>query len=137
VTVSASGQAALGRRAAAKPTARRGAWRRHLAGYLFIAPWLFGFLAFTLIPITASAALAFTNYNGLSSSLGWVGLDNLATMAQDQRFWRSVRATFLFAFAAVPLKLVFALALAMLLNNARRTRLAARGSPRGWTRSRS
>src|SRR5258708_38890941 len=41
-------------------------------------------------------------------------------MLQDQRFWRAVRATFLYAFAAVPLKLVFALFLAMLLNNARR-----------------
>jgi len=56
----------------------------------------------------------------LSSTLNWVGYNNFATMAQDQRFWRSVRATFFFAFTAVPLKLVFALALAMLLNSARR-----------------
>jgi multiple sugar transport system permease protein len=107
-------------RLAAAPAARRRAWRRNLTGYLFIAPWLFGFLAFTAIPIAASAVLAFTNYNVLSSNLGWVGFGNFVTMVQDQRFWRAVRATFMFAFAAVPLKLAFALALAMLLNNARR-----------------
>src|ERR671939_1503322 len=122
MTVGASGHVAIPahRRAAVAPTARRSAWRRNLTGYLFIAPWLFGFLAFTLIPITASAALAFTNFNVLSSTLNWIGFNNFATMAQDQRFWRSVRATLLFAFAAVPLKLVFALALAMLLNSYRR-----------------
>src|ERR1700737_1132107 len=108
------------RRAAAGPTARQRAWQRNLTGYLFIAPWLFAFLAFTAIPITASAGLAFTNYNVLSSNLSWVGLDNFNTMLQDQRFWRSVRATFVYAFAAVPLKLIFALLLAMLLNNSRR-----------------
>jgi multiple sugar transport system permease protein len=118
----ASGQITLPARS--RPTAatagRGRAWRRNLTGYVFIAPWLFGFLAFTFIPITASAALAFTNFNVLSSNLSWVGLENFTTMLQDQRYWRAVRATFLFAFAAVPLKLVFALGLAMLLNNYRR-----------------
>ena len=99
---------------------RRRAWRRNLTGYLFIAPWLFGFFAFTFIPISASAALAFTNFNVLSTNLAWVGLNNFTTMLADQRFWRAVRATFFFAFTAVPLKLVFALALAMLLDTYRR-----------------
>jgi multiple sugar transport system permease protein len=107
-------------RTSAAASARRRAWRRNLIGYLFIAPWLFGFFAFTFIPISASAVLAFTNFNVLSTNLNWVGLNNFATMLADQRFWRAVRATFFFAFLAVPLKLAFALALAMLLNNARR-----------------
>src|SRR4029077_16307903 len=69
---------------------------------------------------TASAFLAFTNYNVLSPNLSWIGLDNFNTMLNDQRFWRAVRATLLYAFAAVPLMLIFALLLAMLLNNHRR-----------------
>jgi multiple sugar transport system permease protein len=105
---------------AAAASARRRAWRRNLTGYLFIAPWLFGFFAFTFIPIAASALLAFTNFNVLSPNISWVGFNNFATMLSDQRFWRAVRATFFFAFVSVPLKLAFALALAMLLNNARR-----------------
>jgi len=108
------------RSAQAAAAARRRAWRRNLTGYLFIGPWLFGFLAFTLVPISASAVLAFTNFNVLSPNLSWIGLNNFATLLADQRYWRAVRATLLFAFAAVPLKLLFALGLAMLLNNARR-----------------
>jgi len=105
----------------ASATARRRAWRRNLTGYLFIAPWLIAFLAFTLLPILGSAALAFTDYNVLSQSLHWVGLTNFDRMLfGDQRFWRAVRATFQYAVIAVPLKLAFALALAMLLNNSRR-----------------
>src|SRR5690242_10423266 len=96
----------------AAASARRRRWRRNLTGYLFIAPWLFGFLAFTFIPISASAALAFTNFNVLSTNINWVGLNNFATMLGDQRFWRAVRATLFFAFIAVPLKLIFALMLA-------------------------
>jgi multiple sugar transport system permease protein len=38
----------------------------------------------------------------------------------DVRYWKSVQATFKYVFAAIPLRLVFALALAMLLNNGRR-----------------
>jgi multiple sugar transport system permease protein len=106
--------------ARAVASARRKAWRRNLTGYLFIAPWLFGFFAFTFIPIAASAGLAFTNFNVLSADIRWVGLSNFATMLTDQRFWRAVRATLQFAFLSVPLKLAFALAVAMLLNNARR-----------------
>jgi multiple sugar transport system permease protein len=118
----ASRPVALGaqRRIDAAASARRRAWRKNLIGYLFIGPWLFAFLAFTAIPILASAFLAFTNYNVLSSNLSWIGLTNFTTMLDDQRFWRAVRATFTYAFIAVPLKLAFALLLAMLLNNARR-----------------
>ena len=107
--------------AVARAAARRRAWRRNLTGYAFIAPWLFAFLAFTFLPIAGSAALAFTDYNVLSQSLHWIGLDNFDKMLfRDLRFWRAVRATFMYALLAVPLKLVFALALAMLLNNTRR-----------------
>jgi len=106
---------------AAVASEKRRKLRRNLWGYVFIAPWLFGFLAFTAIPIAASAVLAFTDYNVLSQTLNWVGLDNFKTMLfNDQRYWRAVRATFLYAIAAVPLKLVFALGLAMLFNNCRR-----------------
>jgi pectin-derived oligosaccharide transport system permease protein len=118
-----SGQLAIGARTHpdAVASARRRVWRRNLAGYLFIAPWLIGFLAFTFLPIVASATLAFTDYNVLSPALNWVGFDNFQRMFfADARYWRAVRATFSFALIAVPLKLAFALALAMLLNNSRR-----------------
>ncbi len=108
-------------RPAAATAARPLAWQRNLTGYLFIAPWLFGFLSFTALPMIGSAFLAFTDYNVLSPTLRWVGLDNFQRMFfNDSRYWRAVSATFSFALAAVPLKLAFALALAMLFNNSRR-----------------
>jgi multiple sugar transport system permease protein len=95
--------------------------RRNLVGYLFISPWLFSFFAFTLIPIVISLGLAFTDYHILRHNLqdlpAWIGLRNFARMFfEDARYWKSVRATFYFALTSVPLKLAFALAVAMILN---------------------
>jgi multiple sugar transport system permease protein len=101
---------------------RRAGYRRRddVAGYIFISPWLIGFFAFTIIPILASLYLAFTDYH-LTAPPQWVGLDNFERMFfDDVRYWKSVQATFKYVFAAIPLRLAFALALAMLLNNGRR-----------------
>ncbi len=95
---------------------RRDQWM----GYLFISPWLIGFFVFTLIPMIASLYLGFTDYR-LTASPNWIGVENYVRMfASDPRYWRSVRATFYYILTAVPLRLLFALAIAMLLNNTRR-----------------
>lgn len=89
-------------------------------GYLFIAPWLIGFFAFVLLPILASFVLAFTDYDILSSPK-WVGFDNFVRMfTGDARYWRSVKATFYYVFVSVPIRMAFALAVAMLLNTKHR-----------------
>lgn len=89
-------------------------------GYLFISPWLIGFLLFGLIPIAISLYLAFTNYDLLSGGK-WVGLRNFERMFfQDIRYGHSVIATFRYVFLAVPLRLAFALAVALALNTTRR-----------------
>lgn len=94
--------------------------RNNLVGYLFLSPWLIGFLVFTLLPIAASLVLAFTDYD-LFTPPQWIGLNNFQRMfLDDSRYWRSVRATFYYVFTAVPLRLVVALAVAMLLNQRRR-----------------
>ena len=94
--------------------------RKDFYGYLFIAPWLIGFIGFTLLPLLGSLYLAFTDYN-LTSAPEWIGLENFRTMFfDDVRYWKSVRATFFYVFTAVPARLVFALAVAMMLNNYRR-----------------
>jgi multiple sugar transport system permease protein len=94
--------------------------RDNRAGYLFISPWLFGFFAFTILPILASLYLAFTDYH-LTAAPNWVGLENFHRMFfNDPRYWKSVKATFIYVFVAVPLRLTVALGLAMLLNNSRR-----------------
>ncbi len=100
----------------APPIERRRPRNDNLAGYLFIAPWLIGFFALTLIPMVASLYLSFTDYN-IFNSPRWIGLQNFETMfLRDARYWKSVRATFYYVLTSVPLRLVFALAIAMLLN---------------------
>ena len=88
----------------------------NIAGYVFISPWLIGFFLFSIIPIATSFFLAFTDYNILSSPQ-WVGFENFKEMfTTDPRYMKSVKATLLFVFASVPLRLCFALLIAMLLN---------------------
>lgn len=102
--------------AAAVPTAgRTGPRNENLAGYMFIAPWLIGFLGLTLIPMAASLYLSFTSYD-IFTTPRWIGFNNFQTMWADARYWNSVRATFYYVFTSVPLRLAFALAIAMLLN---------------------
>lgn len=110
-----------GKKAAAAQKRKKDLRQHNLVGYLFISPWLIGFFALTFIPIAASLVLGFTDYDILSAAPKWIGLRNFETMfLDDPRYWRAVRATVYFTFASVPLKLVFALAVAMLLNSARR-----------------
>lgn len=88
---------------------------RNVAGYLFISPWLLGFLAFTLVPTLASFFISFTRYNLVSTPV-LVGLQNYVRLFRDDpRFFRSVAVTLRYVLIAVPLRLVFALAVAMLL----------------------
>ena len=79
------------------------------------------FFLFSLLPMAASLVLAFTNYDLLGADINFVGLDNFDRMFyHDLRYWKSVRATLKYVFFAVPLRLTFALAVAMLLNTKRR-----------------
>ncbi|MBO0993238.1 sugar ABC transporter permease [Bacillus sp. SD088] len=64
----------------------------------------------------ASLYLSFTDYDILSSP-NWIGFDNYVRMfTEDPRFITSLKVTFLFVFISVPLKLAFALFIAMLFN---------------------
>jgi multiple sugar transport system permease protein len=96
---------------------QRGADAR--AGYTFLLPWLLGFIALTLGPMISSLYLSFTNYN-LFDPPKWIGLDNYTTMFQDERFLQSVGVTVGYVVFGTPLKLAAALAVAMLLNSARK-----------------
>ncbi|MBX3118303.1 MAG: sugar ABC transporter permease [Fimbriimonadaceae bacterium] len=90
--------------------------RNNLSGWLFVSPWVIGFLAFTLWPFLQSVYLSFTRYNILSSPK-WVGGANYNQLfTQDDLFWRSLWVTVKYALVAVPLGIVAGVALALLLN---------------------
>jgi multiple sugar transport system permease protein len=103
----------------ARDTAGRGR-RRDRSGYLFMLPWLIGLVSFTAGPLVISLYLSFTDYD-LFTSPRWVGLANFRRMfADDPRYWDSVRVTAVYVAGSVPAKLALALAVALLINRARR-----------------
>lgn len=87
----------------------------NLSGYAFIGPWLIGFLAFSLIPIISSVYFSLTDYDLLSEPI-FNGIKNFTKMMSDSIFWKSLSVTFFYVVMAVPLRLVFALFIAMLFN---------------------
>jgi len=89
-----------------------------LTGYIFIMPWLLGFLVFGIIPMVSSLYLSFTRYDLMSSPI-WTGLGNYSDILHDGAFWQTIRITFSYVFIAVPLRLIFALFLAILLSQKR------------------
>lgn len=91
-------------------------YRTYLAGYAFLLPWLVGFFALTLGPIVASLYLSFTRYDLLTAP-AWIGFANYEAMfTDDYRLKDSIRVTFEYVFLSVPLRLAFALAIAVMLN---------------------
>jgi multiple sugar transport system permease protein len=90
--------------------------REAVAGYLFISPWIVGFLVFTLGAMIYSLVLSFTHYNLATNIARPAGTDNYANLIQDPDVALSLGNTLFFAVLAVPLEIVFALFLAMLLN---------------------
>lgn len=96
--------------------------RDNITSYLFLVPWLTGFFLLTLYPMIYSLYLSFTRFNILQPPV-WIGLRNYLVMflgsdqfPRDERFLNSLWVTFRYVFISVPLKLVFALAVAMLMN---------------------
>ncbi|MBI3590332.1 MAG: sugar ABC transporter permease [Candidatus Melainabacteria bacterium] len=81
----------------------------------FLFPWLVGFFVFLLGPILASFYLSFTDYDILQKPV-WIGFDNYKQLFNDPVFWKSLHVTFVYAFFALPLSVVFGISLAILLN---------------------
>lgn len=89
----------------------------NLVGWGFALPAVLGFLILNLIPMLLSAYYSFCNY-GIIGTPEWIGLDNYIALftGKENTFWISVRCTALYAIMAVPANLVFAFAIAILLN---------------------
>jgi len=87
-----------------------------IEGFVCIAPWLFGFVFFTLGPVIFSFVMSLSKWDMINPPK-FVGFANYATILTDDfRFRQSLKVTAIYAGTAVPLGLVCSLALAMLLN---------------------
>ena len=88
--------------------------------YLLMAPWLLGFVGMWLVPAVISIYYSFTNFNLLNTPQ-FIGLSNYTrAFTQDQTFVQALKVTFIYVLVLVPLRLTFALFVAMLLNKKHR-----------------
>jgi ABC-type sugar transport system permease subunit len=94
------------------------AQRESLWGFLFISPWILGFLLLTLIPVVATLVFTFLNLRlNQQTPVRFVGLENYATLLEDPRAWEALGVTLRFALIALPVGLVLPFAMAMLMNS--------------------
>ncbi|MFF2449641.1 carbohydrate ABC transporter permease [Neobacillus sp. NPDC058068] len=83
--------------------------------YLFISPWIIGFLVFTLGPLAFSLVMSFFDWP-ITNAPTFIGIDNYKNMfTADPQFYKSLWITLKFAAIFVPLNLVIALILALLI----------------------
>lgn len=89
--------------------------RRNLEGWLFASPWILGFILWTAGPMLASLWISMTEWD-LITTPQWIGLTNFEAMFDDKLVWQALKVTSIYAFASVPLHIIFGMALALLLN---------------------
>lgn len=90
--------------------------REAIEGYLYILPWIVGFIVFVAGPLIASMYLSFNKYNILRPPV-FIGLQNYSyAFTKDDLFLPAIVRTFYFALLSVPLAMAGSLALAILLN---------------------
>jgi multiple sugar transport system permease protein len=91
--------------------------------YLFVTPWMAGFVGLALIPIGLGLAMSFTNYDGYNlDTVRWVGLDNYDRALHDEDAHLALERTLVLLVVAVPGAIALQLGLALLLNGAVRAR---------------
>lgn len=84
--------------------------------YLYISPWIIGFIIFTLFPVIYSFVLIFTN-SDMTGTGSFIGLTNIINVfTKDDLFIKSLVNTFRYAIAYVPLSLILSFLIALLLN---------------------
>ncbi|HZG35033.1 MAG TPA: sugar ABC transporter permease [Gaiellaceae bacterium] len=109
---------------AGPPRGARRSWstfreRETWTAYLFILPWVFGFLALTAGPMVASLYFSLTDY-GVQQIAGFekttfIGTENYRELLNDPKIATSLKNTFVYTLMTVPAKMMVALGLAMIL----------------------
>ncbi len=90
--------------------------KKRYIGLLYISPWIIGFLVFQLYPFVSSFVYSFTDYS-ITNTPSFLGFKNYISMFKnDDLFYQSLGITIKYVFMSVPMKLAFALLVAMILN---------------------
>jgi multiple sugar transport system permease protein len=92
--------------------------REAMWGWIFISPWILGFILLTAIPMVATLVFTFTNITlAQDQPLRFVGLENYQEMLSDPKTWDALGVTLRYAAFSLPIFLMLPFALAMLLNS--------------------
>ncbi len=93
-------------------------WQREiLAFYGFVAPWILGFVALLIIPLTFAVIISFTNYSGMDfSTTSFIGASNYVEAFRNPITYRSFWLTCQYTFLSIPIGMAIALGLSLLLN---------------------
>lgn len=97
-------------------TRQRGRFSSSLPFYLFVSPWILGFLVLTVGPLGYALLVSFSNYDGISDVWRWVGIGNYVEALHDPLVWYSLSRTLLYAAITVPASIIGGLGIAVLLN---------------------
>ena len=90
-------------------------WCDENTGLFFLIPWIIGFLVFKAYPFASSLFYSFTDMN-FFKGIHQYGIMNYISIFTDRKTTTALMITFKYAFITVPLKLVFALFIAYILN---------------------
>lgn len=101
--------------AAPKPQGKLARAIKHNKGFLYILPWLIGFLVFKLYPFASSLFYSFSDYNLFKGISEW-GLMNYEAAFTTKKIYTALITTFKYSIFTVPLKLAAALFIAYILN---------------------
>ncbi|MFV0504371.1 MAG: carbohydrate ABC transporter permease [Lachnospirales bacterium] len=94
----------------------KGYSRRDYKAFLYLSPWIIGFVSLQLYPFIMSFYYSFTDYI-IGADANWIGLENYFSLfIKDKEFWYSMKVTITYTLYTVPGKLVMALAVAIFLN---------------------
>jgi len=98
------------------PLLRTEKGRRTITGYLFILPFILGFLIWFLLPAAVAVWLTFYDWNMIRDPI-FIGLENFKEIFRDKLFLQSLKVTAYYTLVSVPVSLVLSFLVAMLLNS--------------------
>ncbi len=110
---------------ASKPTTFLNSKKLKKAGLfaLFVGPAFLAFSVIVLIPFLTGVYYAFTDWNGVTGNVTWVGLDNFKYLfTEDKQFQQSFLLTIKYTVVAIVLTNIVGFGLALLVSQMLKTR---------------
>ena len=98
-----------------KNTFRKWIYSDAVVGHVFAAPFIFGFVVFSLVPILMSFYYSFTDFSLGNKQVIFIGFENFKSLFGDEVLRKSILKTLQYVLLSVPLKLAFALLVAFIL----------------------